>query len=63
MNEIVRQVSVLSADIVEKSKEFDHTQEMTRLTSEFFGKIAISEKSYLQVCQVLSSQQIKQWLK
>ncbi|QOV10470.1 methyl-accepting chemotaxis protein [Viridibacillus arvi] len=44
VNEIVDQVSVLSANIVEKSKEFDHTQEMTRLTSEFFGKIATSEK-------------------
>lgn len=44
VNEIIDQVSVLSANIVEKSKEFDHTQEMTRLTSEFFGKIATSEK-------------------
>ncbi|MGE7624573.1 methyl-accepting chemotaxis protein [Viridibacillus sp. NPDC096237] len=44
VNEIVDKVSVLSTDIAEKSKDFNHTQEMTRFTSEFFEKIATSEK-------------------
>ncbi|MBK3494788.1 hypothetical protein JFL43_07935 [Viridibacillus sp. YIM B01967] len=44
VDEIVDKVSFLSADIAGKSKEINHTQAMTRYTSEFFEKIAASEK-------------------